>query len=108
MKGKLCGLCGKADGEFRQEFQAPSGRQIKNAVSFAHSWVIPGESCRDASECRVKHESVELQKPVRLHGQDMKCYSTEAVLQCFAECSPVRTTPVTVAFHCIPIGELFY
>ncbi|KAL4597557.1 vitellogenin-like [Arapaima gigas] len=35
----------------------------------------------------------------------MKCYSTEAVLQCFAECSPVRTTPVTVAFHCIPIDS---
>ena len=49
MKGQTCGICGKADGEVRQEFRTPSGRLTKNALSFAHSWVLPVESCRDAS-----------------------------------------------------------
>ncbi|KPP59788.1 vitellogenin 1-like, partial [Scleropages formosus] len=102
MKGKVCGLCGKADGEVRQEYQAPSGRQIMSAVSFGHSWVLAAESCRDASECRLRQESVMLDKPVTLHGQASKCYSTEPVLQCLPECKPVKTTPVTVGFHCVP------
>lgn len=49
MKGKTCGICGKADGEVRQEFYTPNGRLTKNSVSFAHSWVLPAESCRDAN-----------------------------------------------------------
>lgn len=49
MKGQTCGLCGKADGEVRQEYSTPSGRLTKSSVSFAHSWVLPSDSCRDAS-----------------------------------------------------------
>lgn len=49
MKGQTCGLCGKADGEVRQEYRTPSGRLTKNAVSYTHSWVLPAESCRDNS-----------------------------------------------------------
>lgn len=49
MKGQTCGLCGKADGEVRQEYRTPSGRVTKNAASYAHSWVVPAESCRDNS-----------------------------------------------------------
>ncbi|MEQ2219118.1 hypothetical protein XENOCAPTIV_012865 [Xenoophorus captivus] len=49
MKGKTCGLCGKADGEVRQEYHTPNGRVAKNSVSFAHSWILPANSCRDAS-----------------------------------------------------------
>jgi len=49
MKGQKCGLCGKADGEIRQEHTTPSGYLTESSVSFAHSWVLPPESCRDAS-----------------------------------------------------------
>ncbi len=49
MRGQTCGLCGKADGEVRQEYRTPNERLTKNAVSYAHSWVLPGKSCRDAS-----------------------------------------------------------
>lgn len=49
MKGQTCGLCGRADGEVRQEFRTPSGRLAKSAVSYAHSWILPAESCRDTN-----------------------------------------------------------
>ena len=49
MRGQTCGLCGKADGEIRQEYRTPNERLTKNAASYAHSWVLPGKSCRDAS-----------------------------------------------------------
>ncbi|XP_041790599.1 vitellogenin-2-like [Chelmon rostratus] len=102
MKGQTCGLCGKADGEIRQEYRTPNNRLTKNAVSYAHSWVLPGKSCRDASECYMKLESVKLEKQVILHGQDSRCYSVEPVLRCLPGCMPVRTTTATVGFHCVP------
>lgn len=49
MKGQTCGLCGKADGEVRQEYLTPNGRLTKDTVSYAHSWVLPAESCRDTT-----------------------------------------------------------
>ncbi|XP_076582010.1 vitellogenin-like isoform X2 [Chaetodon auriga] len=102
MKGQTCGLCGKADGEVRQEYVTPNGRLTKNAASFAHSWVLPAESCRDTTECRMKLESVQLEKQVDIHGQESKCYSVEPVLRCLPGCFPVKTTTVTVGFHCLP------
>ncbi|GLD50056.1 vitellogenin-like isoform X1 [Lates japonicus] len=102
MKGQTCGLCGKADGEVRQEYRTPSGRLTKNAVSYAHSWVLPAESCRDTTECHMKHESIQLQRQVNIHGQESNCYSVEPVLRCLPGCFPVKTTAVTVGFHCIP------
>ncbi|KAM6938693.1 vitellogenin-2-like [Lycodopsis pacificus] len=104
MRGQTCGLCGKADGEIRQEFQSPNRRLTMTAVSFAHSWVLPGKSCRDASECFMKLESVKLEKQVNLHGQESKCYSVEPVLRCLPGCVPVRSTAVTVGYHCLPVG----
>uniref|UniRef100_A0A672PPL1 Vitellogenin-like n=1 Tax=Sinocyclocheilus grahami TaxID=75366 RepID=A0A672PPL1_SINGR len=101
MKGQTCGLCGKADGEIRQEYTTPSGYLTKNSVSFAHSWVLPAESCRDASQCRMKLESVKLEKQVILNGQESKCYSVEPVLRCLPGCKPIRTTPVTIGYHCL-------
>ncbi|XP_034002721.1 vitellogenin-2-like [Trematomus bernacchii] len=105
MKGQVCGLCGRADGEVRQEFHTPNERVTKDAVSYAHSWVVAGMSCRDASECYIKLESVNLEKQVMLHGQESKCYSVEPVLRCLPGCVPVRTTLVTVGFHCLPIDS---
>lgn len=55
MRGQTCGLCGKADGEIKQEYHTPSGRVTKNAVSYAHSWVLPAESCRDTTGERKLH-----------------------------------------------------
>ncbi|KAM9831430.1 vitellogenin 2 [Neosynchiropus ocellatus] len=102
MRGQTCGLCGKADGEIRQEYRTPNERITKNAVSFAHSWVVPSETCRDSSECLMKHESVKMTKTFLLHGQESKCYSVEPVMRCLPGCTPVRTMPVNVGYHCMP------
>nr|XP_046247526.1 vitellogenin-2-like [Scatophagus argus] len=102
MRGQTCGLCGRADGEVRQEYRTPNKRFTKNAVSYAHSWVLPGKSCRDASECYIKLESMKLEKQIDLHGQDSKCYSVEPVLRCLPGCVPVRTTNVYIGYHCVP------
>ncbi|CAL8271931.1 unnamed protein product [Arctogadus glacialis] len=104
MKGQTCGICGKADGEVRQEFRTPNGQLAKDAVSYAHSWVIPAENCQDASECRMRQESVKLEKQIMVHGQESNCHSVETVLRCLPGCIPVKTTPVTVGFHCLPIS----
>uniref|UniRef100_A0A8K9UW97 Phosvitin n=1 Tax=Oncorhynchus mykiss TaxID=8022 RepID=A0A8K9UW97_ONCMY len=105
MKGQTCGLCGKADGENRQEYRTPSGRLTKSSVSFAHSWVLPSDSCRDASECLMKLESVKLEKQVIVDDRESKCYSVEPVLRCLPGCLPVRTTPITIGFHCLPVDS---
>ncbi|XP_072245544.1 vitellogenin-1-like [Leuresthes tenuis] len=102
MKGKTCGVCGKADGEVRQEYRTPNGRLTKNAVSFTHSWILPAESCRDTTECRLKHESVKLEKKVNIHGEESTCFSVEPVLRCLPGCFPVKTTSVSVGFNCLP------
>ncbi|XP_073332773.1 vitellogenin-2-like [Pagrus major] len=102
MRGQTCGLCGKADGEVRQEYSTPNERLSKNAVSYAHSWVLPGKTCRDASECYMKLESVKLEKQVNLLGEESKCYSVEPVLRCLPGCMPLRTTTVKVGYHCVP------
>ncbi|XP_063057816.1 vitellogenin-like isoform X2 [Engraulis encrasicolus] len=103
MRGQVCGLCGKADGETRQEYSTPSGYQTESPVSFAHSWVLSAESCRDSTECRMKLESVKLEKQINVNGQDSKCYSVEPVLRCLPGCLPLKTMPVTVGYHCLPI-----
>ncbi|XP_061594362.1 vitellogenin-2-like [Cololabis saira] len=105
MRGQTCGLCGRADGEVKQEYRTPNERVSKNATSFAHSWVLSGSSCRDTSECYMKLESVKLEKQMTFQGEESKCYSVEPVLRCLPGCMPVRTTPVTVGFHCVPIGS---
>nr|AVA30492.1 vitellogenin Aa [Scatophagus argus] len=102
MKGQTCGICGRADGEVRQEYRTPNGRVTKNAVSYAHSWVLPAESCRDTTECRMKLESVQLEKQMIFHGEDSKCFSVEPVLRCLPGCFPVKTTAITVGYHCVP------
>uniref|UniRef100_A0A3P9LGA1 Uncharacterized protein n=1 Tax=Oryzias latipes TaxID=8090 RepID=A0A3P9LGA1_ORYLA len=100
MKGKTCGLCGNADGEVKQDYRAPNGRLARNSVSFALSWILPAENCKDNSECRMKYESIQLEKKVNVHGQDSTCFSVEPVLRCLPGCSPVKTTSVNVGFKC--------
>uniref|UniRef100_A0A9J8B7G3 VWFD domain-containing protein n=2 Tax=Cyprinus carpio TaxID=7962 RepID=A0A9J8B7G3_CYPCA len=99
MKGQTCGLCGKADGEIRQGYRTPSGYLTKSSVSFAHSWVLPTESCRDAT-CYMRFETVKLEKQ-RSDRQASKCYSVEPVLRCLAGCLPNRTSHTTVGYYCL-------
>ncbi|XP_073699963.1 vitellogenin [Garra rufa] len=101
MKGQTCGLCGKADGEIRQEYRMPSGFLTKSLVSFAHSWVLAAESCRDASQCHMRLETVKLENK-KSDWQLSKCYSVEPVLRCLPGCLPIRTSHITIGFYCLP------
>ncbi|NXQ71646.1 VIT2 protein, partial [Quiscalus mexicanus] len=100
MAGKMCGLCGKYDAECEQEYRMPNGYIAKDAVSFGHSWILEERPCRGA--CKLRHAFVKLERAVQLAGVESRCYSTEPVLRCNKGCSPSRTTPVTVGFHCVP------
>lgn len=57
------------------------------------------------AECRIKLESVELEKQAVVYGQESRCFSVEPVLRCLPGCVPVKTTSVTVGFHCVAAGE---
>lgn len=57
------------------------------------------------AECRVKLESVELEKQAVVYGQESRCFSVEPVLRCLPGCFPVKTTSVTLGFHCVAAGE---
>uniref|UniRef100_A0A670IJP9 Uncharacterized protein n=1 Tax=Podarcis muralis TaxID=64176 RepID=A0A670IJP9_PODMU len=70
MIGKTCGMCGRYDAEYEQEYKMPSGYEAKNAVSFAQSWILPSESCAKVaaekyeqpsalgSMCLLKHNCI--------------------------------------------------
>ncbi|KAH0618463.1 hypothetical protein JD844_017691 [Phrynosoma platyrhinos] len=45
MTGKTCGICGRYDAEYVEEYKMPSGYVAENAVSFAQSWMVPQDSC---------------------------------------------------------------
>uniref|UniRef100_A0A8B9Q6K7 Phosvitin n=1 Tax=Apteryx owenii TaxID=8824 RepID=A0A8B9Q6K7_APTOW len=100
MAGKTCGICGKYDAEREQEYRMPNGYLAKDAVSFAHSWILEEKPCTGA--CKLQRSFVKLEKTVQLAGVESKCYSTEPVLRCMKGCSATKTTPVTVGFHCLP------
>ncbi|XP_053105367.1 vitellogenin-2-like isoform X2 [Hemicordylus capensis] len=48
MTGKTCGICGRYDGEYEQEYKMPSGYVAEDTVSFAESWILPEDSCARA------------------------------------------------------------
>ncbi|NXF90935.1 VITA2 protein, partial [Eubucco bourcierii] len=100
MAGKMCGICGKYDAEYEQEYRMPNGYLAKDAVSFGHSWILEEKPC--TGDCKLRHSFVKLEKTVQIVGVESKCYSTEAVLRCVKGCSATKTTPVTVGFHCLP------
>uniref|UniRef100_A0A8C0FX62 Phosvitin n=1 Tax=Chelonoidis abingdonii TaxID=106734 RepID=A0A8C0FX62_CHEAB len=100
MAGKTCGICGKYDAENKQEFQMPSGYVAKDAVSFAHSWILSEKPC--AGACKLQRSLVKLEKTIRLEGENSKCYPVEPVLRCVKGCSATETTPVSIGFHCLP------
>ncbi|XP_069050624.1 vitellogenin-like [Lepisosteus oculatus] len=99
MKGKMCGLCGQADGEDRTEFRMPNLYTAKSPSSFVHSWMLHEEPC---SACTLQREFVTLQKHISIMGEESSCHSVEPILHCRSDCSPLETTPVSVGFNCIP------
>ncbi|XP_043941973.1 vitellogenin-like [Protopterus annectens] len=100
MKKRTCGVCGHNDGETQMEFRKPSGLVAPNAMSFVHSWAVPGETC--SGTCKMKHEFLKLEKQIRLYGEESKCYSVDPVLRCLPGCSPLKNATVVVGFHCVP------
>lgn len=70
MKGQTCGLCGKSDGEIEQDLQTPNQRQVDNAVSFIHSWVLPAKSCLDASGNTIAASSFALRISFSIQWQN--------------------------------------
>lgn len=53
MRDKTCGLCGQGNGDIKQDFRTPNGQLVDNPTSFAHSWVLPVESCSDNSRKKI-------------------------------------------------------
>ncbi|XP_020780334.2 LOW QUALITY PROTEIN: vitellogenin-2-like [Boleophthalmus pectinirostris] len=102
MKGKTCGLCGRADGEYRQEYRTPSNRVVSDAVSHAHSWTLSGNTCRNEEGCKLQHVSVKLEGKFSHYGVPSKCYTVEPVLRCIPGCNPLKTKTIRVGYHCIP------
>ncbi|KAM9385805.1 vitellogenin-2-like [Pholidichthys leucotaenia] len=103
MRSQTCGMCGRGDGETIWEFSTPSQRVTNNAVSFAHSWVLSKDSCRNEDGCHMRRASVKLQSRQKIRGEDSKCYSVDLVMQCLSGCVPVKTKNVTLGFHCLPV-----
>nr|XP_021325376.1 vitellogenin [Danio rerio]XP_021330153.1 vitellogenin [Danio rerio] len=79
MKGQTRGICEKADGEIKQEYRRPYENLTKSSVGFAHSWVLPAESCHDADQCHTKLETMTLRKQ-RSDWQASKCSPTQPVV----------------------------
>uniref|UniRef100_A0AAY4DZ75 Phosvitin n=1 Tax=Denticeps clupeoides TaxID=299321 RepID=A0AAY4DZ75_9TELE len=87
----------------KQEFYTPSSFVTKNAVSFAHSWVLPSQTCRDANQCLMTHKTVKLER--NMDGQVSTCYSIEPVLRCLGGVEGIRvdlrdTSDAHVACRC--------
>ncbi|XP_067894136.1 vitellogenin 3, phosvitinless [Heterodontus francisci] len=100
MAGSTCGLCGRSDSQGRDEYQQPNKQTTMEILKFAHSWLLPGENCKDA--CKLTKRTEKLEKTVNVDGQESKCYSIDQVLRCQLGCSPVKTVPVVYRFHCFP------
>lgn len=60
---------------------------------------------RSLTECRMRLESVRMEREMIVHGHQSRCYSVEPVLRCLPGCFAVKTATVDVGFHCVPTGE---
>ncbi|KAK7889450.1 hypothetical protein WMY93_025010 [Mugilogobius chulae] len=90
LKGKICGMCGRADGEIRQEYRNPSNRVVSDSVSHAHSWTLSSKSCLNEAGCKLQHVSV------KLEGQHNN------LLRCLPNCNSLKNKTIKVGYHCIP------
>uniref|UniRef100_A0A3B4ABN0 VWFD domain-containing protein n=1 Tax=Periophthalmus magnuspinnatus TaxID=409849 RepID=A0A3B4ABN0_9GOBI len=104
MKGKTCGLCGRGDGEFRQEYHTPSKRIVTDAVSHAHTWTLAAKTCLSGYKCFIQPYFKMLVENIH-HGVASKCYSVHPVLRCMPGCNPLKTKTIKVGYHCIPIDS---
>lgn len=102
LKGKMCGMCGHADGEVRQEYRTPNNRVVSSGVSHAHTWTLATKTCRNQAGCKLQQVSVKLEGKVNSGGMNSKCYSVVPVLRCNPGCQPLRTKTIPVGYHCIP------
>ncbi|XP_036375472.1 vitellogenin-like [Megalops cyprinoides] len=100
MRGKMCGLCGRNDGETKLEFRMPDANVASSAATFAHSWMLRHNSCREG--CKLQQDHVGLNRTVSIMGELSRCYSIEPVLSCAPGCAPTRTALLNVSFHCLP------
>uniref|UniRef100_A0A8C6TZG8 VWFD domain-containing protein n=1 Tax=Neogobius melanostomus TaxID=47308 RepID=A0A8C6TZG8_9GOBI len=101
MKGNTCGMCGRADGEVRQEYRTPNNRVIKDRVTTAAISPPPSDSW-----CKLQQVSVKLDGSVIDCDQPSKCYSVVPVLRCINGCHPPRTKTIRVGYHCAPQAQL--
>ncbi|XP_053549158.1 LOW QUALITY PROTEIN: vitellogenin-like [Bombina bombina] len=99
LQGKTCGLCGNSDGQLQNDFLKPDHKKAKSCNSLVHSWMLPDNSC--SGSCALSRQFVMLENHL-LDEQESSCYSLEPVLQCVKGCNPTETSPVKVAFHCLP------
>ena len=86
-------------------FSFKLGFDVDHSVDYKMQNITLDNFDSSPSECYMKLESVKLEKQVVLHGEESKCYSVEPVLRCLSGCTPLRSIPVTVGFHCLPAGK---
>ncbi|KAJ8376409.1 hypothetical protein SKAU_G00069890 [Synaphobranchus kaupii] len=98
MRGRMCGMCGHNDGETNLVFHMPDGKMANSAGSFAHSWMLMHDSCREG--CKLQHDRVDLGRTLSIFGEPSHCYSAEPVLRCAPGCSPIRTARLNISVHC--------
>ncbi|KAM5148119.1 vitellogenin-1-like [Mantella aurantiaca] len=97
MRGKTCGLCGNADYNQHNDWKRPNQAMAKSCNGLVHSWTVADNSC----SCAMSHQYMMLEEQV-IDEHQSTCYSLEPVLTCMKGCRPISTTPLAVAFHCLP------
>ncbi|KAK7889452.1 hypothetical protein WMY93_025012 [Mugilogobius chulae] len=53
-RNRVCGLCGQANGDKRNDLRMPNGNLNDNPVSFVSSWTLPSQSCSDETGKRIQ------------------------------------------------------
>nr|DBA17869.1 TPA: hypothetical protein GDO54_016182 [Pyxicephalus adspersus] len=99
MRGKTCGLCGNADRSLKNGFRKPNHEMAKTCNGLVHSWTVADNTCQ--SGCAMTRRYMMLEDQL-LDERQSTCYSVEPVLTCREGCRPIATTPIPVAFHCLP------
>ncbi|KAM9000599.1 vitellogenin-1-like [Sarcophilus harrisii] len=98
MRGKTCGICGKANWETHDEMEMPNHKQARDCTAFFHAWLLVKENCDKGCKIQRKYEFLDLV----VKGEESTCFSTEPVLKCRKGCRSAETTRLDVGFHCFP------
>ncbi|XP_018415365.1 PREDICTED: vitellogenin-1-like [Nanorana parkeri] len=97
MRGKTCGICGNADRSQNNDWKKPNSEKAKSCDGLIHSWTVPENTCG----CAMTHQYKMLEDQL-IDERQSTCYSVEPTLTCREGCQPKATTPLPVAFHCLP------